>query len=95
MPIHELETIEGMEVWLSNFAKPDRYIICVTSANEVIAQPSKTSRPLIYGYIKVADLENLKTLLRKIKDAGYTMIKIKTFSWDTERVPGTRAVREE
>ena len=95
MPIHELETIEGMETWLSNFAKPDRYIICITSANEVIAQPSKTSRPLIYGYIKVADVEKLKTLLRKIKDAGYTMIKIKTFSWDTERAPWIRAVREE
>jgi hypothetical protein len=95
MPIHELETIEGMEIWLSNFAKPDRYIIYVTSANEVVAQPSKTSRPLIYGYIKVADIEKLKMLLRKIKDAGYTMIKIKTFSWDTECVPGIRAVREE
>lgn len=95
MPIHELETIEGMETWLSNFAKPDRYIICITSANEVIAQPSKTSRPLIYGYIKVADVEELKTLLRKVKGAGYTMIKIKTFSWDTERPPGIRAVRED
>ena len=94
MPIHELDSIEGMEVWLSNFAKPDRYIICVTSAKEIIAQPSKTSRPLIYGYIKVADVEKLKTLLRKMKEAGYTMIKIKTFSWDTERVPGTRATVE-
>ena len=94
MPIHELDSIEGMEVWLSNFAKPDRYIICVTSANEVVAQPSKTSRPLIYGYIKVEDVEKLKTLLRKIKDAGYTMIKIKTFSWDTERMPGLRATVE-
>ena len=87
MPIHELETIEGMELWLANFAKSDRYIICVTSANEVIAQPSKTSRPLIYGYIKVADIEKLKILLRKIKDGGYTMIKVKTFTWDTERAP--------
>lgn len=95
MPIHELDTINGMEIWLANFAKPDRYIICVTSANEVIAQPSKTSSLLIYGYIKVANLENLKVLVRKIKDAGYTMIKIKTFSWDTARVQGTIAVREE
>lgn len=95
MPIHELDTINGMEIWLANFAKPDRYIICVTSANEVIAQPSKTSSLLIYGYIKVVNLENLKVLVRKIKEAGYTMIKIKAFSWDTARVPGTRAVREE
>ena len=91
MPILEFDSVKSYKDWISDFAKVDRYVFCLTDDNEVIAQPMKTSRPIIYGYMRVKD-EEMKTIVEAITKQGYKIIRLKTFSWDTERRPGVGGV---
>lgn len=93
MPILEFDSVESFKDWISDFTKVDRYTFCITEANEIIAQPLKTSRPIVYGYMKVKP-EEVKTIIEKITKLGYKIIHLKTFSWDIERRPGVRSVIE-
>jgi len=94
MPIMEFGTLGSFKDWISNFAKSDRYMFCVTSENEIIAQPLKTSRPIIYGYMKITDEKELGGLIKKLRENGYSVVQLKSFSWDTDRQPGQKRVFE-
>jgi len=94
MPILEFEYVESFKDWISDFTKPERYVFYVTSIDEIIAQPLKTSRPIVYGYMRVKP-EEMKTIMEKITKLGFKIIRLKTFNWDTERMPGLRSVRED
>jgi len=80
MPILEFEIEKDFLDWVKKFASPQRYDIFVTNT-EIIAQPIKTSRPLIYGYYQNPDAEMSK-ILEKLRSQGFTIIRIRSFSWD-------------
>jgi hypothetical protein len=87
MPTLEFSTIEELDSWRCNYAKPERYMVCVTKAKEIIFQPTKTSRPTVYGYMKVADADALKAFSEKMTNAGFFVTKVKSFYWNTEMPP--------
>ena len=94
MPIFRFNDVDEYKKWLLKLATPDRYIIVVTDAYEVIAQPIKATRPLMYGYMVIHNDALRASFVKDIEERGFDIFKVKDFSYDTERPPGTRIITE-
>jgi len=90
MPILEFDSLSSLEEWVAKFTTPERYMVIVTSDEEVVLQPTKTSRPIIYGYYK----GQAQRVLKALEALGYRILHVKSFTWDIERAPGTRIIVE-
>jgi hypothetical protein len=66
---------------------PDQYEIIITSYGEFIAAPTKSTRSLRYGYIRLADADErirLKAYVEAI-DPYLPITKVKSFDWDATK----------
>ena len=84
MPRVEFETYTDAEVWLKKVVSGSdkNYIGYLTKENELIFVPTKSTQPIIYGYVRtVADTE--------AKDFSkhylVPIFKINKFEWNAER----------
>lgn len=90
MPILEFKDDKMLELWVAKYVTPQRYMIVTTLDNEFIVQPTKTSRPSVYGYLRTKTLEKLMEISAKFVDAGFFVLEVKSYSWDTERQSGVK-----
>jgi len=94
MPIFRFAKISEYKNWISKIVTPKRYIIVVTENNEVIAEPIKATRPLLFGHMQITAEKDRKDLIKELEEAGFNIFYVKDFSYDTERPPGTRITVE-
>ena len=92
MPIFRFDNVDEYQKWLLKLATPERYVIVVTEDKEVVAQPIKASRPLMYGHMVIKNDANRLAFLKELEERGFDIFEVKDFSYDTERPPGTRVV---
>ena len=97
MPRKVFESLEDLREWIKTWVTPDRYAVNVTTRErEVIVEPTKSTRPVIYGYYKCSEeeLEKFKEFLKGIRSLGYSVIKLKSYEWDVDKSPGVRVAVE-
>lgn len=97
MPRKVFESLEDLREWMKTRVAPDKYIVNVTTRRkEVIVEPTKSTRPMIYGYYKCdeEELEKFMEFLSDIKSLGYSVIKLKAYEWDVDKSPGVRVAVE-
>ena len=90
MPVLSFKTKREFETWIKNFVKPNRYILfAATETNEIIAQPTVSTRPRTVGYIKVQTdlLKYIKQLSTQYKIPYLTLNR---YGWDTDRHPSIK-----
>ena len=100
MPRKVFESISDLKEWAKLFATPDRYIVNLTIRDqEIIIEPKKSTRPLTYCYYKIGsgneEQKKLDEFLKYLKDEKFSIVRLKSYDWDTERYPGVRMRMEE
>lgn len=74
------------ENWLKQIPTPQRYEIYITSGNELIIAPNKSTRYLKTGYL--IDNENIiETLAQQLEKRGYRIFRIKAYYWSADMTP--------
>ena len=82
MPRIEFENLEKAEPWIKTvILKSDKNYIGYHTLNlELILVPTKSTQPIVYGYIKHAEKDKIKKLL-----VGMLVFDITKFEWNAER----------
>ena len=93
MPVAVFGNIEQLRLWCKDTVSPDRYRVLSTDENEVILEPTKTSRPLKFGYLQSSDAEKLAEDIAK--EFSIVHIHLKAYRWDDERGPFVKIFAEE
>lgn len=76
-------------VWVEDPRQPvtgKQYQVVITSYDEVIFTPTKSTRSLRYGYYKTTK-DEIKEILEEIraKRLHISVIRLKSFDWDTTK----------
>ena len=90
MPVLAFKTKKEFEAWIKKFIKPNRYLLyAATETNEIILQPTVSTRPRMVGYIKTQGdiVEYVKKLSN---DFGIDYFIINRYGWDTDRHPAIK-----
>lgn len=95
MPILEFNQSREFELWADELASPARYVVVVTEGGEAVLQPTKTSRPVVYGYFKAVGSESVEKVVKVLVERGFKVFRVKSYTWDIERQPGTKAIEKE
>lgn len=84
MPRIEFNNLSEAETWIKEkILKSDKnYEGYFTSSNELILIPNKSTRPIVYGYIKLADKTAIKNTF---KDTSIPIYTCKHYEWNPER----------
>ena len=84
------EKIEEFEEWIKKKAISAKYDIYITSEKEIVFLPVKSTRPILYSYIKLAKDEDLGSLETEFRNKGFSVFKVKTIDWADDRAIGIR-----
>ena len=90
MPVLSFTTKKEFESWIKKYVKPNKYLLfAATMTNEIIAQPTVSTRPRMVGYIKPQNdvVEYVKKLSNQFGIDYYT---IERYGWDTDRHPAIK-----
>jgi len=93
MPIAVFGNVDQLRLWCKDTVSPDRYRVLSTDEEEVILEPTKTSRPLKFGYIQSSDAEKLAEEIAK--EFNIKHIHLKAYRWNDERGPFVKILLEE
>ena len=80
----EFDTLIQAEEWIKRFVLTSnkKYVGFYTSNNELILTPTKSTRPIIYGYIKTASMSTIRKLF---KDTDIQIFSCSNFEWNIEK----------
>mgnify|MGYP000197395717 CR=1 FL=1 len=85
MPRLVFNNLEEFEKWIKDFAKPDRYVAYITTDQEHLLVPLRSTRPIIYAYYKGEETTKIKNLLDSIGIKHYT---VQAIEWADDRPVG-------
>ena len=95
MPRKVFGNLEEFKRWIEEVATPERFVFCITEEGEIIAEPTKSTRPLTYTYIRITDAKKVEEMERMLKESGFQVWKLKAYEWDTEKAVGVKVRVEE
>ncbi|MHA1663478.1 MAG: hypothetical protein ACTSVR_09515 [Candidatus Thorarchaeota archaeon] len=95
MPRKVFGNLEEFKRWIEEVATPERFVFCITEEGEIIAEPTKSTRPLTYAYIRITDAKKVEEMEKMLKEAGFQVWKLKAYEWDTEKAVGVKVRVEE
>jgi len=95
MPRKVFGNLEEFKRWIEEVATPERFVFCITEDGEIIAEPTKSTRPLTYAYIRITDAKKVEEMERMLKESGFQVWKLKAYEWDTEKAVGVKVRVEE
>jgi len=97
MPRKVFENISDIMEWIKVFAVPERYIVNLTKDNEIIIEPTKSTKPLTYCYYKAGhgEEEEINKFINYLKGQGFTILRLKAYEWDIEKAIGVKPKAEE
>jgi hypothetical protein len=86
----EFNELDKFKQWVEDKYDEDRFDIYLTSENEMILVPKRSTQPLVYAYFKPKKGEGeVKELIKKIpKISNSSYYEPKSFSWRTDLPPG-------
>ena len=89
MPISICENEEQLNNWCQQFAKKGRYTVYYTTDDyEVVLEPIKTTRPIRYCYLKLANRGLAEKVAKEIAQSyGLDVVELKGIAWDIEKGP--------
>lgn len=93
MPIVVCKNEEELMAWLEDTVVTGRYRVLVTDENEIIVEPTKTSRPLKYAYLQITEPSEIAKKIRE--KFGLKILHIKAYRWNDERGPFVKIPIEE
>ena len=93
MTIAVFDNIEQLKMWCGDTVVEGRFRIISTDEGEIIVEPTKTSKPLKYGYLKIAEAE--KRAEEISKEFNIKHIHISAYRWNDERGPFVKVPIEE
>jgi len=77
------------EIFIGEKGK-DKYVIISTNQNEIIIEPRKSTKPLDFAYMQVAN-GNIKEIVNEIvQKYGIKHLHVKRLEWDLEKPPGIK-----
>ena len=99
MPRKVFESISDIKEWAKTFAMPEKFIVNITRDNEIIIEPTKSTKPLTYCYCKVGhsaeEEKELNEFLNYLESRGFTILRLKAYEWDIEKAVGVKPKVEE
>jgi len=95
MPRKVFGNLEEFKRWIEEVATPERFVFCITEEGEIIAEPTKSTRPLTYAYIRITDAKKVEEIEKILKESGFQVWKLKAYEWDTEKAVGVKVRVEE
>ena len=95
MPRKVFGNLEEFKRWIGDVATPERFVFCITEEGEIIAEPTKSTRPLTYAYIRITDAKKVEEIEKILKESGFQVWKLKAYEWDTEKAVGVKVRVEE
>jgi hypothetical protein len=83
------EAIDEFEKWIDKHGKPEKYECYVTKDGEVVMMPTKSTRPVNYGYMQLtsASVEKLK---KKLAELGVSIFNVRDVEWAEDRPVGVK-----
>jgi len=84
--------LESFQKWISDL-NSDRYVCYSTDSNEVIIVPTRSTRPLIYGYIRIP--KESKNVLKDLESLGFKIYRVSRVEWADDRPVGAKMPVEE
>ena len=90
MPRKVFGSLDEFKRWIGEVATPERFTFNITEEGEIIAEPTKTTRPLVYAYIRITDAKKVEEMEKMLKEAGFQVWKLKAYEWDTEKAVGVK-----
>jgi len=95
MPRKVFGSLEEFKRWIAEVATPDRFVFCITEEGEIIAEPTKTTRPLVYAYIRIADTKKVEEMEKVLREVGFQVWRLKAYEWDIEKAVGVKIRSDE
>ncbi|MEM4534989.1 MAG: hypothetical protein QW764_02975 [Desulfurococcaceae archaeon] len=93
MPIAVCKNDEELLAWLEDTVSSGRFRVIVTDENEVIIEPTKTSKPLKFAYLQTS---NPESVAREIGERfNLKVLHLKAYRWNEERGPFVKIPIEE
>ena len=89
MPRLEFGKKDGLIRWIRNRMVPDKYECYMTEGKEIILVPTRSTRPVVYAYLKCDTPEDFKAVLTELKRLKVMMFGIKKFEWKPDASIGT------
>lgn len=90
--------LSEFEKWIQNRAPPDRYVVYITDEREIVFVPSRSTRPLTYGYITIPPTREGQDKLKLLEDTltatGYEIYHVKDVEWADDRPVGVKFTTE-
>ena len=68
MPRKVFGNLEEFKRWIEEVATPERFVFCITEEGEIIAEPTKSTRPLTYAYIRITDAKKVEEMEKMLKE---------------------------
>jgi hypothetical protein len=85
MPRQVFGSYDELKKWCEEFVEQGKYVIYTTSADELILEPRKSTRPQRFGYfisIKV------KVYAKELSErCNIPHFELERYEWDVERTP--------
>ena len=84
MPRLEFDSFFDAKQWLTTFVKASDkgYVGYYTSRKELILIPTKSTQPILYGYVRNTEEKDARAFS---DTSGIIVYKISSFEWDAER----------
>jgi len=93
VPIAVFHDLDQLKKWCEDTVSPDRFRVLSTDEDEIILEPTKTSRPLKFGYLQIAKARELADQIAK--EFSLKHIHLKAYRWLEDRGPFIKVVPEE
>ena len=93
MPIAVFQDLGQLKKWCEDTVSPDRFRVLSTDEDEIILEPTKTSRPLKFGYLQISKAQEFAESLAK--EFGLKHIHLKAYRWMEDRGPFVKVAPEE
>tara|TARA_Y100000310_G_scaffold338640_1_gene428846 strand:+ start:2178 stop:2453 length:276 start_codon:yes stop_codon:yes gene_type:complete len=78
---------EGLEKWIERVGSPTHYEVTVTSKNEIILQPTKSTRNLNTGYLVEKSKDCAEAIAERFEESGYAVDRVKEYIWNGDMMP--------
>jgi len=95
MPRKVFGALEEFKRWIAEVATPERFAFYITEEGEIIAEPTKSTKPLTYAYIRITDSKKLEEMEKVLREVGFQVWRLKAYEWDIEKAVGVRIRSDE
>lgn len=85
---------DEFEKWITENATSSRYSIYISSENEVLLYPLKTSRPTTYAYFKSTDSKVMEEIVNRLTEVGFKTYRVKAIEFADDRPVGVKVKTE-